>query len=85
MTHRSGTSIGGEHPARSGTRKLKRALFLSTFATLHDPPAEPTTTENARKVRNNAALIRFARRRCDVLFAMLKTKTLYQSPATQTA
>lgn len=36
VTHRSGSSIRGEHPARSGNRKLKRALFLSTFAALHD-------------------------------------------------
>jgi len=28
LTHRSGTSIKGEHPARSGNRKLKRAFFL---------------------------------------------------------
>ncbi|EME67238.1 Insertion element IS110 protein [Rhodococcus ruber BKS 20-38] len=37
VTHRSGSSIRGEHPARSGNRKLKRALFLSAFAALHDP------------------------------------------------
>ena len=36
VTHRSGTSIRGEHPARSGNRKLKRALLLSAFAALHD-------------------------------------------------
>lgn len=35
-TRRSGASIRGEHPARSGNRKLKRALFLSAFAALHD-------------------------------------------------
>ncbi|KJF22679.1 UNVERIFIED_ORG: transposase IS116/IS110/IS902 family protein [Nocardia globerula] len=35
-THCSGTSIHREHPARSGNRKLKRALFLSAFAALHD-------------------------------------------------
>lgn len=37
ITHRSGSSIRGEHPARSGNHKLKRALFLSAFAALHDP------------------------------------------------
>lgn len=37
VTYRSGTSIRGEHPARSGNRKLKRALFLSALAALHDP------------------------------------------------
>lgn len=34
VTHRSGTSIRGEHPARFGNRKLKRAFFLSAFAAL---------------------------------------------------
>ena len=37
VIHRSGSSIRGEHPARTGNRKLKRALFLSAFAALHDP------------------------------------------------
>ena len=32
VTHRSGISIRGEHPARSGNRHLKRAVFLSAFA-----------------------------------------------------
>ena len=36
VTHRSGTSIRGEHPARSENRKLKRALLLSAFAAPHD-------------------------------------------------
>lgn len=35
-SQRSGTSIRGEHPTRSGNRKLKRALFLSAFTALHD-------------------------------------------------
>jgi transposase len=33
----SGSSIRGEHPARSGNRKLKRAFFLGAFAALSDP------------------------------------------------
>ena len=37
VTHRPGMSIRGEHPARSGNRKLKCALFLLAFAALHDP------------------------------------------------
>lgn len=36
VTHRSGSSIR-EHPARSGNRKLERALSLSAVAALHDP------------------------------------------------
>ncbi|WP_190287666.1 MULTISPECIES: transposase [unclassified Rhodococcus (in: high G+C Gram-positive bacteria)] len=36
VTHRKGTLIRGEHPALSGTRKLKRALLLSALAALRD-------------------------------------------------
>ena len=35
--------------------------------------------------KHNAALICLARRRCDVLYAMLRTKTLYQHPTPQAA
>lgn len=86
VTHRSGTSIRGEHPARSGNRKLKRALFLSAFAALHDPTSRAYyDRKRAEGKKHNAALICLARRRCDVLFAMLKTETLYQPPTTQAA
>lgn len=33
----SGTSIHGGHAPRGGNRQLKRAMFLSSFAALHDP------------------------------------------------
>ena len=86
VTHRSGTSIRGERPARSGNRKLKRALFLSAFAALHDPTSRAYyDRKRAEGKKHNAALICLARRRCDVLFAMLKNKTLYQLPTTQAA
>ncbi|WP_063050839.1 IS110 family transposase [Nocardia arthritidis] len=81
VTHRSGSSIRGESPARSGNHKLKRALFLSAFAALHDP-ASRTYYDRKRGEgkKHNAALICLARRRCDVLYAMLKTKQPYRNP-----
>ncbi|BDB63469.1 MULTISPECIES: IS110 family transposase [Rhodococcus] len=86
VTHRSGTSIRGEHPARSGNRKLKRALFLSAFAALHDPTSRTYyDRKRAEGKRHNAALICLARRRCDVLHAMLKNKTLYRPPTAEAA
>ena len=50
-------------------------LFLSAFAALHDP-ASRTYNDRTRAEgkKRNAALICLARRRCDVLYAMLKTK-----------
>ncbi|MCD2147557.1 IS110 family transposase [Gordonia paraffinivorans] len=82
VTHRSGSSIRGEHPARSGNRKLKRVLFLSAFAALHDPTSRAYyDRKRAEGKKHNAALICLARRRCDVLYAMLKNKTFYRTPA----
>ena len=53
VTRRSGTSIRGEFPARSGNKHLKRALFLSAFAALRaDPSAAPTTTANEPNARS---------------------------------
>jgi hypothetical protein len=79
VTHRSGSSIRGEHPARSGNRKLERALFLSAFAALHDPTSRAYyDRKHAEGKKHNVALIYLARRRCDVLYAMLKNKTFYR-------
>ncbi|OKA16040.1 hypothetical protein BS618_05635 [Rhodococcus erythropolis] len=36
-THRSGTSVKGEHRQHSGNARLKRAKYLSAFAALKDP------------------------------------------------
>jgi transposase len=86
VTHRSGSSIRGEHPARSGNRKLKRAFFLAAFASLSDPTSRAYyDRKRAEGKKHNAALICLARRRCDVLFAMLRNKTPYQQPTPRAA
>jgi transposase len=86
VTRRSGSSIRGEHPARTGNRKLKGAFFLSAFASLSDPVSRTYyDRKRAEGKKHNAALICLARRRCDVLFAMLHNKALYQAPAAQAA
>ena len=43
-TRQSGSSIHGEHAPRGGNRQLKRAMFLSAFAALHDPASRGYTT-----------------------------------------
>lgn len=79
VTRRSGTSIRGEHPSRTGNKQLKRALFLAAFASLSHPPSRAYyDRKRAAGKKHNAALICLARRRCDVLHAMLKTGSLYQ-------
>lgn len=73
VTRRAGSSIRGEHPSRRGNKVLKRALFLSAFAALRDPVSRACYACKVQQgKRHNQALIALARRRCDVLFAMLR-------------
>ncbi|WP_027935924.1 IS110 family transposase [Amycolatopsis sp. ATCC 39116] len=82
VTRSSGTSIKGEHPAHTGNRKLKRAFFLAAFAALSDPTSRAYyQRKRAEGKKHNAALICLARRRCDVIYAMLRNKTHYRHPA----
>ena len=79
VTRRSGSSIRGEHPPKSGNKQLKRAFFLAAFAALADPASRTYyDRKRAEGKKHNAALICLARRRVDVLHAMLRTKTTYQ-------
>jgi transposase len=79
VTRRSGSSIRGEHPSRRGNKILKWALFLSAFAALRDPTSRAYYDRKiAQGKRHNQALVALARRRCDVLYAMLRDGTLYQ-------
>lgn len=79
VTRRSGTSIRGEHPSRRGNKQLKRAMFLAAFAALHDPDSRAYyDRKRAQGKKHNAALICLARRRCDVLYAMLRDGTPYE-------
>ncbi|RKS76168.1 transposase IS116/IS110/IS902 family protein [Actinomadura pelletieri DSM 43383] len=79
VTKQSGTSIKGERPPKGGNKNLKRAMFLAAFASLADPASRAYYRKKREQgKRHNAALICLARRRCDVLFAMLRDGTLYQ-------
>ncbi|MDT0305313.1 IS110 family RNA-guided transposase, partial [Streptomonospora wellingtoniae] len=60
-TKSSGTSIHGEHAPRSGNRQLKRAMFLSAFAALHDPASRGYYDKcRARGKTHTQALLRLA-------------------------
>ena len=79
VTRRSGISIRGERPLCGGNKHLERALFLSAFAALADPTSRAYyDRKRAAGKRHNAALICLARRRVDVVFAMLRDGTTYQ-------
>ncbi|MFD4344552.1 IS110 family transposase [Streptomyces coelicoflavus] len=85
-TRQSGTSIHGEHAPRGGNRQLKRAMFLSAFAALHDHASRSYYDRcRARGKTHTQALLRLARHRISVLFAMLRDGTFYQSRSPQLA
>ena len=73
VTRRSGTSIRGEFPARSGNKRLKNALFRSAWiaSNCHEASRSYYTKKRAEGKRHNAAVMCLARRRCNVMFAML--------------
>lgn len=82
VTRRSGSSIKGETRSQRGNHALKSALFLSAFASLADPTSRAYyDRKRAQGKRHNAALICLARRRTDVIYAMLRDRTPYQPPA----
>ncbi|GAA2312684.1 IS110-like element IS110 family transposase [Streptomyces hawaiiensis] len=78
-TKSSGTSIHGEHAPRGGNRQLKRAMFLSAFAALHDPTSRTYYDRcRAQGKTHTQALLPLPRQRINVLFAMLRDGTSYE-------
>ncbi len=81
VTWRSGTSIRGDHSSRRGNKTLKRALFLSAFASLKCKDQVSRNYYDKKRAegkKHNQAVIALARRRCNVLFAMLRDGTMYE-------
>ena len=86
VTRRSGSSIRGEHPSRRGNKILKRTMFLSAFAALRDPISRAYYDRKiSQGKRHNQALIALARRRSDVLYAMLRDGAFYHAAPTANA
>ena len=67
---------------RGGNHRLKNALFTAAFvAAKHDPEARAYyQRKRSEGKRHDAAVICVARRRCNIILAMLKTQTPYQPP-----
>jgi transposase len=79
VTRQSGRSIRGQSQPRRGNRALKNALYLSAFASLKDPVSRAYYDRKRAEGRNHtSALLCLARRRVDVLFAMVRDRTPYQ-------
>lgn len=81
-TRQSGSSIKSERVSHSGNKRLKRALFLSAFASIRFDPTSRAyyDRKRAQGKRHNQALIALAHRRLTVLFAMVRDGSLYDVP-----
>lgn len=81
VTRQSGTSIRGESQSRRGNHRLKNAMFLAAFASLRSPESKAFyDRKRAEGKKHNAAVICLARRRCDVILAMLRNLEPYRAP-----
>jgi transposase len=80
VDRRSGRSINTTSRARSGNHRLKNAMFIAAFvAAQHDPAARSYYARKRAEGKNhNAAVICLARKRCDLLLAMLKHHAPYE-------
>jgi transposase len=77
-TRQSGRSIKGEHQAHRGNRALRGALYMSAFASLKHPPSRTYyDRKRAEGKSHTAALTCLARRRVDVLHAMIRDRQTY--------
>lgn len=89
VTRQSGTSLNAETRSRRGNHRLKNAMFPGAFCSPRDPASRAFCDRKiAEGNRHNAALICLARRRCDVILAMLRNRQPYQpdrSKASQAA
>ena len=83
--HRCRSTPTAEFSAPTGNHRLKNAMFTAAFvATQHDPDARAYYQhKRSQGKRHNAAVICVARRRCNIILAMLKTQTPYQAPQPQ--
>jgi transposase len=78
----SGKRVGNNRRMRGGNKILKRVFFLSAFASLRSSPHSRAFYDRKRKEgkRHTQALIALARRRVNVLWAMLRDGTTFESP-----
>jgi transposase len=72
--------------ARGGNKALKRVLYQSAFCSLQHPASRAFYTRKRREgKRHHQAVIALARRRVDVLHAILRTRQPYRADHTRAA
>jgi transposase len=78
VNRQSGTTLNMASKSRRGNHRLKNAMFLAAFASLRSPESKAFyDRKRAEGKKHNAALICLARRRCNVILAMLRTGQHY--------
>ena len=82
----SGKRVGNNRRTRGGNKVLKRVFFLSAFSSLRSSPHSRAFYDRKRREgkRHTQALIALARRRVNVLWAMLRDGTTFESPPLRT-
>lgn len=77
-TRQSGTSINNESRSPMGNKRLKNAHFIGAFCSLRDPDSRAYYAQKrAQGKKHNSAVLCLARRRSNVLYAMLRNRTTY--------
>ena len=82
-TNQSGTSIMSNSLNRAGNKKLKNALWQSSFASIrfHERSRQFYERKRREGKRHNAAVVALARRGLNVLYAMMRNHECYRDPA----
>ena len=77
----SGKRVGNHRRMRGGNKTLKRVFYQSAFASLRGSPESRAFYDRKRAEgkRHTQALIALARRRVDVLWAMLRDGTTFET------
>jgi transposase len=80
----SGKRVGNNKRMRGGNKVLKRVFYQSAFASLRSAPASRAFYERKRAEgkRHTQALIALARRRVNVVWAMLRDGTTFENRST---
>ena len=86
QTKQSGTSIHSQQVNHAGNKKLKNALWFSAFAAIEDHERSRNYYNRKREAGklHSAAIMALARRRLNVLFAMVKNNEPYHENYNQT-
>ncbi len=83
-TRDSGKRVGKARRMRGGNKTLKRVFYQSAFASLRGSPESRAFYDRKRAEgkRHTQALVALARRRVNVLWAMLRDGTTFKASST---